>query len=151
MSLQRGPAARDGGEQQLPEPYNMLLPQKVRLHPFSGATFGDATTPGGLDVRVEAIDAYGDPTKAFGVFRFEVFQLQDLTPDGKGNRIAVWEEDVQDPQKNFQHWDRISRAYQFRLCWGDKAPEGGKYILQVSYCSPYTQRLFAQRTFVPGE
>jgi len=61
----------------LPAPLHLLLPRAISIHPFTGTrTFDKAGRVKGIDVRVEALDAYGDSTKAFGKFRFALYQHQ---------------------------------------------------------------------------
>lgn len=143
------PAAAD---QPVPEPINLLLPRTIRIHPFTGTrSFDEAGGIRGIDVRIEAVDHYGDPTKAFGQMRFELFRFKPNSPDPKGKRIAVWEESTIAPRKNLLHWDKITRTYEFKLQWESPIPVGKKFVLQTVFTSPFTERLFAQRVFTSGQ
>lgn len=140
-----GPAVR-----KLPPPYQLLLPGQVRIHPFTGTTFTDAGGVEGIEARVEVRDRCGDAAKAFGNFRFELFVFRPEKPDPRGRRVAIWEEKLIDARKNLMHWDKISRCYKFRL--GDMAiPVGVRYVLRLTFSSPFTERLFSQTVFVSGE
>ncbi len=148
------PSARDANAARtaVPEPIHLLLPQAVRIHPFTGTrTFDDSGGVKGIDVRIEAIDAYGDSTKAFGKFQFALHEYRPGRPDPKGRRIATWEEDVLEPKKNLIHWDNITRAYKFKLQWYRPIPVGSRFILVVSFSSPFTERRFAERSFISGQ
>ena len=148
------PSARDANAARtaVPEPIHLLLPQAVRIHPFTGTrTFDDSGGVKGIDVRIEAIDAYGDSTKAFGKFHFALHEYQPGRPDPKGRRIATWEENLLEPKKNLIHWDNITRAYKFKLQWYRPIPVGSRFILVASFSSPFTQRKFAERSFISGQ
>ena len=136
----------------VPAPLHLLLPRAIRIHPFTGTrTFDEAGGVKGIDVRVEALDAYGDATKAFGKFHFVLYQYQPDSPSPRGPRVATWEEDLLDPEKNLVHWDAITRAYAFKLQWYRAIPVGQKFILAVDFSSPFTARKFDERVFVSGQ
>ena len=139
-------------DQPVPEPINLLLPKSVRIHPFTGTrSFDEAGGIRGIDVRIEAVDHYGDPTKAFGQMRFELFRFKPNSTDPKGKRIAVWEESTIAPKKNLVHWDKITRTYEFKLQWDSPIPVGRKFVLQAVFTSPFTERMFAERVFISGQ
>jgi len=137
---------------QVPEPINTMLPKTVRLSPFTGTkTFSEAGGVRGIDVSLQAIDSYGDPTKAFGNFRFELYEFRPNNQDPRGDQVGVWEEDLLKPERNLLHWDNIAWAYKFKLKWRRSLPVGQKYVLVVVFTSPFTERKFAQREFVSGD
>ena len=143
------PAAE--GSVKIPPPVNYLLPKSVNIHPFTGMrTFDEAGGIRGIDVRVEAKDAFGDATKAFGKFIFQLYQFLPQNPNPKGKLIMTWEEEMLDPQKNLLHWN-IHRTYEFKLLWDSPIPVGQKFVLEVIFSSPFTQRLTAERVFVSGQ
>ncbi len=136
----------------VPEPINLLLPQSIRVHPFTGTRdFGKNGGVRGLEVRIEALDAYRDAAKAFGNFRFELYKHREENPDGKGERISSWEVDLLDPQDNVVHWDKVHRNYLFKLQWDKPIPVGKRFMLAVVFESPYTERLFDERIFISGK
>ena len=136
----------------VPAPLHLLLPKAIRIHPFTGTrTFDEAGGVKGIDVRVEALDAYGDATKAFGKFQFALYQHQSNSPNPRGPRVATWEEDLLKPEKNLVHWDSITRAYAFKLQWYRAIPVGQKFILAVDFSSPFSARKFTERVFVSGQ
>ena len=138
--------------QAVPEPISFLLPKTIRIHPFTGTrTFDEAGGVRGIDVRIEAADSYGDATKAFGDFRFELYQFQPNSPDPKGRRIATWQVPLLEPKANLVHWDSITRTYEFKLQWDEPIPVGERFVLVCVFSSPFTERRFAQRVFVSGQ
>ena len=147
-----GTATRPAAPQAVPEPLELLLPRKIRIHPFTGTrVFSEAGGINGIDVRIEAVDAFGDPTKAFGQYRFELYTHKPNSPDSRGARIAVWTKDVRDVKPNRLHWNGITRTYQFKLGWTEPIPVGRKFVLTAAFQSRFTQRLFDQRVFVSGQ
>ena len=146
-------AARpDPADVKVPAPLHLLLPKAIRIHPFTGTrTFDEAGGVKGIDVRVEALDAYGDATKAFGKFHFALYQHKADSPSPRGPQVATWEEDLLTPEKNLVHWDSITRAYAFKLQWYQAIPVGQKFVLSIDFASPFTPRRFAERVFISGQ
>lgn len=133
-------------------PLSLLLPREIRIHPFTGTrTFDEAGGIRGVDVRIEAVDAYGDTTKAFGNFRFELFTYRPTSENNRGQLLATWDVSLMDAQANLLHWDKITRTYKFKLQWDQPIPVGQRFVLVAVLASPYTERLFAQRTFISGQ
>ena len=147
------PKGSDESEtRKVPPPIDLLLPHKISVHPFTGTrTFDQAGGARGFDVRIEATDSFGDPTKAFGDFRFELYDYRPFSPDPKGTKIATWRESLLEPKRNLQHWDNIAKRYQFKLQWGQPIPAGQRFVLVATFTSPFTGRLFDQHIFVSGE
>lgn len=141
------PPGRSAGR--VPPP---LLPRTIRLHPFTGTrTFDDGGKTRGIEARVEAIDHFGDSTKAFGIFRFELCRHLPHRADPRGQRVSVWAVDLRDAEKNVQYWEPVSRTYKFPLAWGKPIPVGSKYVLRIILSLPDGPRLFDQRIFVSGQ
>jgi hypothetical protein len=139
-------------ETAIPEPISLMLPEEIRLHSFTRTrVFDDAGGIRGVDVRVEAVDAYGDATKAFGTFRFEMYRFQHAQPDPKGQQIAAWTEELLNPERNLLHWEKVHRMYRFKLQWDQPIPVGQRYVLVAYFDSPYTQRLSDERVFISGQ
>ncbi len=135
----------------VPAPVNLLLPQSVHIHPFTRTrTFDAQGGIRGIEVLVAPQDAFGDPTKAFGDFRIELYEYTPQGPRNRGPLRARWEVSVLDPEANRVHWDS-SLAYKFRLRWNQPLPVGKRYILAVTFDSPFTDRLFTEREFLAGE
>ena len=139
------------GSVKVPYPINFLLPKSVSIHPFTGTRSFDKTGGiKGIDVRIEAKDAYGDANKAFGKFRFELYEFRPQNPDPKGRLVITWEEDLTEPENNLLHWN-VHRTYEFKLLWRQPIPVGQKFVLRAVFSSPFTERLIDERVFVSGQ
>ena len=136
----------------VPKPIDLLLPHKVSIHPFTGTEKTDAGgKPVAIEARIKTLDAFDDPTKAFGMFRFSLHHYRQYSTDHRGDQLAVWEEDLLDPKTNRRHWDPISQSYKFQLRWGHGLIPGQNYVLEAQFVSPFTEQLFDQRIFVAEE
>jgi hypothetical protein len=136
----------------VPQPIDMLLPKEISIHPFTGTRmFDEQGGIKGMDVRIEAKDSFGDATKAFGQFRFEMYDFRKQNPDPKGEMLASWDVNLIEPKDNLVHWDNITRTYQFKLQWARPMAVGRRFVLVAVFSSPYHERLFAQREFTSGQ
>lgn len=140
------PKPASPGKVHVPEPLNLLLPKRVRIHPFSDVT----RAPKGalrIEVRIEAVDAFGDATKMFGKFRFEVYALKPRSLDERARLLETWDVSVMGGQENILHWDGITRTYVFKLDWSHPPGRGQPFVMRAIFSSPFTQRFIAERTF----
>lgn len=136
----------------MPASLEAMLPAKITIHPFTGTrTFSDLGGINGIDMRVQAFDRFGDATKAFGTFRFELYRYEPREADPRGERIGVWAVNMEDPKQNLAHWDNISRIYQFRLGWDKPIPVGEKFVVDAVFSGPYGPRLFDRHIFLSGD
>lgn len=136
----------------VPKPLDLLLPKAISIHPFTGTQTDNAK--GGnkaIEARIKALDGFGDPTKAFGRFRFSLHVYRRYSVNQKGKRLAAWEEQLLEPEKNRRHWDPISQTYKFNLQWDQALTPGTQYVLEVYFISPFTEQLFDERVFVAGK
>jgi len=148
------PAIRQYAQIDVPQPVNLLLPKSINIHPFTVTrTFDQAGGIRGVDVRVEAFNAFHEATKAFGSFRFEVHTFQSPNLKPKGKLCGIWEVEpsLLDPRENLRYWNRSQQMYEFKLQWDKPIPVGQKFVLVAVFTSPFTQRLTAQRVFTSGE
>ena len=134
----------------VPPPINLLLPKSIEIHSFTQIDTFDQKQ-GGVRARVKARDAYGDSTKAFGRFRFALYQYIPQKQDKRGQRLADWEIDVSQPEQNLVYWDRHTGSYEFKLGWNQRVPAGTKLILEAIFQSEFTPRLIAEREIIAGE
>ena len=101
--------------------------------------------PDTLDVFVEMRDQFGDPIKATGKFRFEIYMYkQKASTDRRGQRFPLkglqWV-DLTDPVLNQEHWDKITRCYHFTLQLSELPGEIEQLVLQVTYLNNSDYRL----------
>ena len=150
VGLVRAKGRATTAAQKVPSPINLLLPKALNIHPFTQtATFNPGNS--GIHARIQARDAYGDPTKAFGDFRFELYNFRSYHQDKKGAKIAGWEVSISDPKQNLTHWDRHTRSYEFKLGGQRELPTGKKVVLVVIFSSRFTPRITAEREITAGE
>jgi len=138
----------------VPEPVNLLLPERINIHPFTVTrTFDQAGGIRGVDVRIEAFNAFQEATKAFGDFRFEIYSHKANSIEPKDKICGVWEvtPSLLDPKENLRYWNRSQQMYEFKLQWDQPIPVGRKFVLVAVFTSPFTPRMTAQRTFTSGE
>jgi|ETNmetMinimDraft_26_1059896.scaffolds.fasta_scaffold08373_3 hypothetical protein len=148
------PAPRRHARTPVPDPINRLLPKTINIHPFTGTrTFDKADRIKGVDVRIEVLNHFGEPTKAFGDFRFEIYRFRDNSLEPKDKLMDVWEIEpsMLKPRNNLRHWNRSQQMYEFKLQWDTHMPEGRKFVLAVVFTSPFTKRMTVQRVFTSGE
>ena len=138
---------------EIPHPINLLLPQRIDIHPFTRAQPTEANARGGgvLEVRIQLIDSFGDPGKGFGAFRFTLFRYRLSGVDRRGEQMVVWDEDLSLPNRNLAHWDPISNAYQFNLERDQPFVNGQRYVLEAYFDSPYTEQLLDEHAIMVGE
>jgi len=143
------PIGPPSGKVPVPDPVNLLLPTRMRIHPFTDVISG----PDGVkrvEVRIEAIDSFGDATKMFGEFRFELYTVKAMSVDPKGRLIETWDVPIMDGKSNLAHWDGITRTYVFKLDWDTPLPGNGPLVIRAVFSSPFTPRYTAERTLEPN-
>jgi hypothetical protein len=125
---------------------DMFTPVKMRLHPLSRLVPG--TGPGAqstAEARLELTDQFGDIVKGAGVVYCELFTWQALGQNNRGERIGLWNFDLNTPEANKQHWDGITRTYLCKL----PLPQGvnavlktqGRLILSATWTLPNGARI----------
>ena len=110
-------------------------PAKLRVHP----TFtqikdwtGDKK-PDGVEVVVELLDSFGEPTRGNGSLLFELWSYRKYDPDPLGNRLAgPWRGPLLTNEDQAGHWSPALRAYTFQLAW-DKINPTKEYVLTGSF------------------
>ena len=157
------PLASGEAEPMLPEPAGGLgpIPPWATLFAPRSLVIGFFTrsrsfdqNPGddGLEVRLQPIDQFGDPTKAVGSYRIEAFAYQRLSTDKRGRRLGHWFVAVLDAPSNRTYYDPIDRSYVFPLLWEEPLPAGMLVIVQATYYPPggFEEKLIAQRVIKIG-
>jgi hypothetical protein len=119
---------------------------KVRLQPsftkISG-TQGQAES-GVIETFVELSDQFGDPIKALGTCRFEIYQYRPISSDPRGPRCeidGIQTVDLRDLQVNQKHWDNITRSYRFKIKLPPMSSGADKIVLQATFIMKPEYRL----------
>jgi len=137
-----------GGMMPAPEWATMFAPRSLVIGFFTQSKDFDGV-PGddGLEVRLQPLDRFGDPTKAVGSYRIEVFEHRTLTGEKRGARLGHWFVSVLDAEANRRYYDPVDRSYVFPLMWNAPLSPGLAVIVQATYYPPggFTEKLFAQR------
>jgi hypothetical protein len=85
-------------------------PVEIRLHPLSRLVVAPGQRV--LEARVEFMDADGISSRAHGRLRI------DLHPEaqrGLSRPKSTWEVDLRDLERNYRHFDPVTRTYLLRL------------------------------------
>ena len=118
-------------------------PAAVRVHPFTRLEH-----QGGLDMleaRIELLDAAGDVTKGVGTLRFELYsEAPTEGRQGQGRRLYHWQVSIESLDSNAEHWDPITRTYQFMLKLDRPPPAERRLRLHVQYDAATGERLTAE-------
>ena len=148
-----GPTPPRAASQPVPSPINLLLPRSINFQGWTGGPRAlDSSGPArGIEAHVAAKDSFGHAAKAFGDFRFELYEFRANSTDPRGDRLAVWDVSASDPRVNRDHWNEVHRVYEFRLGLDQPLPIGTRLVLVAVFSSPFTERLFAQHVFTAGE
>ena len=131
-----------------PEWATLFAPRSLVIGFFSQSkNFDDVPGHDGLEVRLQPLDQFGDPTKAVGSYRIEVFRRRSHTGEERGGRLGHWFVSVLDAEANRRYYDPVDRSYVFPLLWDKAIPPGTPVIVQATYYPPggFTEKLFAQR------
>src|SRR4051794_26086308 len=129
----------------------MFGAQAVRIHPTftrSKDWSGDGK-PDGVEAVLELQDEFGEPTRATGTARFEVYQYRPYHPDPRGKRVKqVWEWPLLTRQQHVAHWSRALRAYSFKIPFD---PGNHTVVLWATFdLNGGTPRLFDQIILEPA-
>jgi hypothetical protein len=159
-----GRAEPPAGEPRLPQPVggNRPAPPWATLFAPTSLVIGFFTRsrdfdgePGddGLEVRLQPLDQFGDPTKAVGSFRIEIFKYRLHSGEKRGERLGHWFVSVLDVESNRRYYDPVDRSYVFPLLWSAPIEAGTVVIVQATYYPPggFQEKLFAQRVIKVGQ
>jgi len=143
----------EGGAGHTPKWASMFAPQSLVIGFFTRSKdFDGDGNDDGLEVRLQPLDQFGDPTKAVGSYRIEVFQYRLRTNEKRGDRLGHWFVSALDAESNRKYYDPVDRSYVFPLLWETPIEGGTKVIVQATYYPPggFQEKLFAQRVIKIG-
>jgi hypothetical protein len=142
-----------GGASPAPTWSTMFAPASLVVGFFTRSKDFDGV-PGddGLEVRLQPLDQFGDPTKAVGSFRIEAFRYESHSAEKRGERLGHWFVAVTDLESNRKYYDSVDRSYVFPLLWDQPIKAGTNVVIQATYYPPggFTEKLFAQRVIKVG-
>ena len=138
----------EGGPRSDPAWSAMFAPKSIVIGFFTKSkSFSGQEGDEGLEVRLQPLDQFGDPTKAVGSFRIEVFAYRALSGEKRGDRLGHWFVKALDAASQRQYYDRVDRCYVFPLLWDKGVEPGRAVIVHATYYPPggFQDKLFAQR------
>ena len=107
----------------------------MRLHPVFTQirSWSGGVAPDGIEAMVEFQDQFGEPAKASGDVVFELFQYRKGYPDPRGDRVVgPWTATLNTVASQYEHWNRASRTYSFKLAYRDIRPKS-TYVLTATF------------------
>ena len=121
--------------------YASYRSEKIDIMPLTDfVSTGAAEDVSQIKVYVSLLDLFDCQIKSPGVFRFELYDHEQRSPEPKGRRIVIWPDiDLTDVAENNNYWQDYLRAYEFAL---DFEPQSShSYVLQVTCLCPNGKRL----------
>ena len=97
-----------------------------------------------IEAFVTLLDQFGDPIKAVGQFRFEIYRYQPAAADPRGRRFegeGMQLVDLSDTQINQQYWDAITHCYRMKLKLPPEAATPRQIVLQVTFLASPENRV----------
>lgn len=124
------------------------LPSQIEILPFTKPGSFDAKgLPDGISAVVRPADVLGDPVKAYGTMRFELYSYVPTSALHKGEQLMVWTQTLNTPADQRKYWDRVTQSYQFQLAWRQLLQPNKRYVLEVTYENPAGTRLINDYEF----
>lgn len=124
------------------------LPTQIEILPFTKpASFDVRGLPDGISAVVRPVDTLGQPVKAYGTMRFELYDYVPASGLEKGQQLMVWNQVLNTPTDQRKYWDNVTQSYQFQLLWRQPLQPNKKYVLEVFYENPAGTRLTSDYVF----
>ena len=119
-------------------------PKKIKILEFTRPkSFDGDLYPDGIEVSLRMLDGAGDSVKAFGDFRFELYEHRDASGNNRGDIVRYWTQTLATMKDQKDFWERVTMTYQFPLDWeGDPIAPQRTYVLEVIYSAEGGERLF---------
>lgn len=138
-------AGSDGTEPTVEDLRKLTQPQQLVVLPFTKPkSFDDDAIPDGVEATVRVTDVMNDPVKAWGTFRFELFERRPASGDPRGTRLQNWSKAIGTVEDQKNYWDRVTQTYRFPLGWeGQPLQPDRTYVLDVTFAPPGADRIFA--------
>ncbi|HWE93126.1 MAG TPA: hypothetical protein VG269_04065 [Tepidisphaeraceae bacterium] len=128
----------------------MFGPATVRLHPaFTQVKeWTGGKKPDGIEAVLELQDQFGEPTRAAGTVRFELYSYMPDDPERKGRRLAIWSARLDGREEQIARWNPAIRAYSFQLGY-DQIRVDRAYVLTAQF-DLKSGRMFDQLIIEPS-
>jgi len=130
----------------------MFGPASIRIHP-TFTTIKDWSghgKPDGIEAVLEVQDQFGDPTRAAGAVRFELYNFMAFDPQHRTtHRLAMWTFSLNSKDDQVAHWDTAARGYSFHLDF-QKISSKHQYVLLAQF-DRAGGRMFDQINLEPAD
>jgi hypothetical protein len=110
-------------------------PHKLRIHPIFTQVkdFEGDKAPDGIEVVVELLDNYGEPTRGRGTLLFELWSYRKQNANMLGSRTCEpWRATLLNRAEQDERWSKALRAYSFTLKV-PKIDQSKEYVLTASF------------------
>ncbi len=97
-----------------------------------------------LEARFELYDEMGDPVKAAGTFRVELYSIDESLGNAPQRLLYSWSADTLTLGQQREHYDPITRGYLFRLGVDNLKAAREATLLKVSFTPAGRPRLEAE-------
>lgn len=123
----------------------LLMPSRIEIvEPFTRITsFKGDPTPDGIELLFQAFNALDSPGLMIaGTIRVGLYEHVAASGDAKGRRLERWTIGLDTAEQQRAYWNAMTQMYEFRLgIKSVKIPAADKYVLAVTYSSPFGERL----------
>jgi len=123
----------------------LLMPKRIKIvEPFTRAAYlHRVEQPDGIELFVQAVNRFDDPgLMIVGDVRVELFEYVQASGDRRGRRLEHWDVALTESAQQESYWNGLTQMYEFRLGINAKSiPPADRYILAVTYVSPFDDRL----------
>ena len=123
-------------------PPALLQPVTIKIHDSSTVVRKEGGGDfDGLIVACEVRDRFGDPVKAWGLIRFEVYSYARSQPGNKGPRVGFWSVPIDSLEAIQQYWDSIFGVYRFNLRWTRQVKLRERFIVEAMLTTKEAEQL----------
>jgi hypothetical protein len=125
-----------------------IKPVAMRIYPSTRFAREGASTA--LEARIEFVDDAGDPLKAAGDLRLELFPAGRPGEPAAGKPLYTWDASILTRQENQDHYDPATRTYLLRLKLDDPGLTRQPLRLRVMFIPQSPDRLQADTVLEAG-
>ncbi|MFI5380217.1 MAG: hypothetical protein ACHRHE_13040 [Tepidisphaerales bacterium] len=137
----------------MPKEDKLFNASAMRIHPIftQVKSWTGGEKPDGIDVMLEFQDPFGDPTKASGIVRFELYEYRKGNPEMRGARSTnPWVGSLASYDDQRARWNRTSRTYSFQLAY-PQISVFQSYVLVATFKPTGEGRRLEARVVLPGQ